>query len=135
MIGDAGTLLFDADGDGDLDLYIARGGGQFPIDDERYQDVLYSNDGKGNFSETKSALPNMTSNSSVVKAADYDQDGGLDLFVGSRVLPYSYPLADRSYVLRNDSGKGRPLYRCNRHYFDPSIDARTYKRCPLDRFQ
>ena len=107
---DAGTLLFDADGDGDLDLYIARGGGQFPIDDERYQDVLYSNDGKGNFSETKSALPNMTSNSSVVKAADYDQDGDLDLFVGSRVLPYSYPMADRSYVLRNDSGKGRPLF-------------------------
>ncbi|QCW99631.1 hypothetical protein FGM00_05775 [Aggregatimonas sangjinii] len=107
---DTATLLFDADGDEDLDLYIARGGGQFPIADGRYQDVLYKNDGKGNFSETENALPVMKSNSSVIKAADYDRDGDLDLFVGSRVLPFSYPLADRSYILRNDSEKGSPLF-------------------------
>ncbi len=102
---DAGTLLFDADNDGDLDLYIARGGGQFPIGHDLYQDVLYLNDGKGNFKEAFEALPILTANSSAVKAADFDQDGDLDLFVGSRVLPFSYPMPDRSYILRNDSTK------------------------------
>jgi len=107
---DAGTLLFDADNDGDLDLYIARGGGQFPIGNELYQDVFYINDGAGNFEENSSALPIMTANSSSVKAADFDQDGDLDLFVGSRVLPFSYPMPDRSYILRNDSKNGEPLF-------------------------
>jgi hypothetical protein len=100
---DAGTLLFDADNDGDLDLYIARGCAQYPAGHEFYRDVLMINDGKGNFTESREGLPSMMSNSSAVKAADFDQDGDLDLFVGSRVLPFSYPKSDRSYLLRNES--------------------------------
>ncbi|WP_273566538.1 VCBS repeat-containing protein [Maribacter halichondriae] len=100
---DSGTLLFDADNDDDLDLYIARGCGQYPANHEYYRDILMINDGKGNFSENTTALPNLTANSSAVKAADYDHDGDLDLFVGSRVLPFSYPSADRSFILRNES--------------------------------
>jgi hypothetical protein len=107
---DAGTLLFDADNDGDLDLYIARGCGQYPAGHEFYEDVLLINDGKGNFTENEGSLPTITANSSAVKAADYDQDGDLDLFVGSRVLPFSYPMADRSYILRNESTKGDPKF-------------------------
>ena len=103
---DAGTLLFDADGDEDLDLYIARGSAQYRIGDELYQDVLLLNDGNGNFTMAENALPVLTANGSAVKAADYDRDGDLDLFVGSRVLPRSYPKADRSYLLRNDSQNG-----------------------------
>ncbi len=103
---DAGTLLFDADNDGDLDLYIARGCGQYPVGAELYKDVLYENDGKGNFLPTVNALPIITANSSAVKAADFDQDGDLDLFVGSRVLSFSYPLSDRSFILRNESANG-----------------------------
>ncbi len=99
----SGTLLFDADNDGDLDLYIARGCGQYPANHEYYRDILMVNDGKGNFSENTTALPNLTANSSAVKAADYDHDGDLDLFIGSRVLPFSYPSADRSFILRNES--------------------------------
>ncbi|MCJ7466741.1 MAG: VCBS repeat-containing protein [Maribacter sp.] len=100
---DAGTLLFDADNDGDLDLYIARGCAQYPAGHEFYKDVLMINNGKGNFTESTEGLPAMMSNSSAVKAADFDQDGDLDLFVGSRVLPFSYPKPDRSYLLRNES--------------------------------
>ncbi len=103
---DAGTLLFDADSDGDLDLYIARGCGQYPAGHEFYTDRLYENDSKGNFKEATGSLPDITANSSSVKAADIDQDGDLDLFIGSRVLPFAYPTPDRSYILRNDSKKG-----------------------------
>ncbi|NAS12318.1 VCBS repeat-containing protein [Poritiphilus flavus] len=104
---DAGTLLFDADSDGDLDLYIARGCAQYPAGHPYYRDILLINDGSGNFTDSSSALPGFKSNSSTVKAADFDQDGDLDLFVGSRVLPFSYPQADRSYILRNESSAGQ----------------------------
>ena len=107
---DAGTLLFDADNDGDLDLYIARGCGQYSIDHEYYKDVLMINDGNGKFIESTNALPNSKSNSSTVKAADFDRDGDLDLFVGSRVLPFSYPRADRSYILKNESTPNNPKF-------------------------
>ncbi len=101
---DAGTLLFDADNDGDLDLYIVRGSAQYNPGSKLYQDMLLLNDGKGNFTESDSgAIPNIVANGSCVKAADYDRDGDLDLFVGSRVLPMAYPKSDRSYILRNES--------------------------------
>ena len=103
---DAGTLLFDADGDKDLDLYIARGCAQYPPGDILYKDILLLNDGNGRFSESLEGIPDMRSNSSSVKAADYDRDGDLDLFIGSRVLPMAYPKADRSYILRNESTQG-----------------------------
>ena len=103
---DTASLLFDADGDGDLDLYLARGSGQYEPGDPRYRDVLWLNDGRGNFTEAKDALPEAFANSSVVKAADFDRDGDLDLFVGSRVKPFAYPTADRSFLLRNDTENG-----------------------------
>lgn len=107
---DAGTLLFDADNDGDLDLYIARGCAQYPSGNVLYLDVLMINDGNGNFTHSKNGLPDLRTNSSTVKAADFDRDGDLDLFVGSRVMPFSYPMPDRSYILRNDSSKGSPKF-------------------------
>ncbi len=107
---DAGTLLFDADNDRDLDLYIARGSAQYPVGDALYKDVLFINDGKGNFTESLNAIPDIRANGSSVKAADFDRDGDLDLFIGSRVLPMSYPQADRSYILRNDSTKDNPQF-------------------------
>ncbi|PKA96825.1 VCBS repeat protein [Flavobacteriaceae bacterium MAR_2009_75] len=107
---DAGTLLFDADGDGDLDLYIARGCAQYPENHEFYTDILMINDGEGNFKYVVDGLPDLRSNSSAVKAADFDRDGDLDLFIGSRVLPFSYPKADRSYILRNESTANEPKF-------------------------
>ncbi|TLP80552.1 VCBS repeat-containing protein [Maribacter sp. ACAM166] len=100
---DSSSLLFDADGDGDLDLYLARGSAQYPSGDNLYKDKLLINDGKGNFSDFSDAIPDLNTNSTCVKAADFDKDGDLDLFVGSRVLPFSYPSSDRSYIFENQS--------------------------------
>jgi hypothetical protein len=99
---DVASTFFDADGDGDMDLYVVSGGNAFPLNDPKYLDRLYLNDGQGNF--TKATLPIPPSSGGAVVAWDYDQDGDQDLLIGGRVKPGFFPEAPISYVLENQGG-------------------------------
>lgn len=103
---DVATLFFDCDGDGDLDLMVGSGGNNHPAGEREMLCRLYKNDGKGNFEiDTHAFTDDKGMNTAVIAANDFDKDGDLDLFVGSRSTPMQYGFNPISYLLVND-GKG-----------------------------
>lgn len=109
---DMGAVLFDADGDGDNDLYVVSGGYEFATNSEHLKDRLYINDGLGNFKKLKDEnLPDLRTSGSKVYAADFDKDGDQDLLVLGRQVPGHYPKPVDSYILENIGNAEQPKFQ------------------------
>lgn len=103
---DMGVLVFDADGDGDRDIFTASGGFESAPNTPSYNDKLYLNDGNANFLLDTGALPRNFTSKSCLRACDFDKDGDLDVFLAGRVQPWNYPKPASSFIYRNDSRAG-----------------------------
>ncbi len=117
----ADALFFDADGDGDMDLYLVSGGAEYPFGSKNYQGRIFENDGKGNFKEVLNALPDLSISSSCARAADIDHDGRQDIFIGGRVKPGMFPVTPESYILRNVSTKGKIRFEFDKSQKDTTL--------------
>jgi enediyne biosynthesis protein E4 len=102
---DVQALFFDAESDGDLDLYIASGSIEFNLMNAQYQDRLYLNNGKGTFELSENRIPARLESTSFVETLDFNNDGALDLIVGTRSIPFAYGVPGDVRLLKND-GKG-----------------------------
>ena len=98
---DMDAVFFDADNDGDEDLYVVSGGYNYNQGDKELQDRLYINN-NGKFIKSVQSIPAEALSGSCVRVADIDNDGDLDIFVGSRVVPARYPESPGSLLLIND---------------------------------
>lgn len=107
---DADAIFFDADSDGDVDLFVLSGGGEFVSSAPMYKHRLYINNGRGIYTKATEGLPDISSSGGVVTVGDFDRDGDVDLFIGGRLVPGSYGYIPRSYLLRNDSEPERVMF-------------------------
>ncbi len=101
---DMEAAFVDVDGDGDQDLYVVSGGNAFSADAANYTDRLYLNDGRGNLSKATTNFSEFGTSGKSVTPIDYDKDGDMDLLVGNRITPQSYPKAAPSFIFENNNG-------------------------------
>lgn len=104
LFEDTAAAFFDADGDSDLDLLVASGGNEL-TSKQLFKPRLYINDGTGNFSKSATDLPSAFQNMSVVAPEDFDNDGDIDVFIGSRSVVGVYGI-DPEHLLLENQGDG-----------------------------
>jgi hypothetical protein len=102
---DTDAVFFDANQDGNLDLFVASGGNESPLSSPDLTDRLYLNDGKGNFTKSQAGFETSAESSAVVLPLDLNEDGAMDLIVGARLVPFVYGAPASSTIWIND-GKG-----------------------------
>lgn len=103
---DVGAVFFDADLDGDQDLYVISGGSEKKPKGLFYKDRFYENKGNGKFVKNIKAIPNITSSGLRVSLSDFDNDGDINLFIGGRIKPGFYGHPVKNYLLENNSKHG-----------------------------
>jgi enediyne biosynthesis protein E4 len=99
---DGAVLFFDADNDGDLDLFVGPGGNNNTALSRQMQNRLFKNDGKANFTLDATAFPASGMNIAVAVANDINHDGFMDIFVGGRSVSREYGIHPASYLYIND---------------------------------
>ncbi|WP_232224047.1 VCBS repeat-containing protein [Gillisia sp. CAL575] len=100
---DTDIEIADFNNDGKQDVLIISGGGESVGKDKWLLDRLYLNELAG--FKKDSLFPKIYANSSVIKSADYDRDGDLDIFIGSNAVNYKYGEIPKAYLLTNENGK------------------------------
>ncbi|WP_420574604.1 VCBS repeat-containing protein [Kordia sp.] len=118
---DAGALFFDADQDGDQDLYVTSGGYEFSQNSDFLKDRLYINNGNGEFQKNEMAIPENKISGSRVYQLDYNKDGKKDLLVLGRQTPKKYPFPTSSYLLENITMNNEIAFEDNTKNFAPFL--------------
>ena len=113
---DTSAAFFDADGDGDEDLMVGSGGNELG-EDQNYRPRLYLNDGKGKFTVSKSNIPSVNQNVAVIAPYDFDSDGDIDVFIGSRSVAVNYGL-DPQHLFLENKGNGEFVNSTERIAYD-----------------
>lgn len=104
---DTDCTFFDATGNGSDDLYVVSGGNSFSSTSSALADRFYLNDGDGNFTKSSQILPTTRryDAGSVAAPHDFNGDGNMDLFVGTRLQPFAIGMPVNGYLLQGD-GEG-----------------------------
>ncbi len=113
---DTASAFFDADGDGDMDLMVGSGGNQVG-EENTYRTRLYINNGQGTFTKSTKIIPSTFDNVSVICPSDFDEDGDMDVFIGSRSVIGTYGI-DPQHLFLENNGDGTFTDNTERLAFD-----------------
>jgi len=127
FLEDTASAMFDADNDGDLDLMVGTGGNEIE-DEKKYKTRLYLNNGKGKFVKSESNIQSTFHNVSVIAPHDFDNDGDVDVFIGSRSVPAVYGINAKHQLLENNgNGEFKDITK-NKAYTFKSLGMVTHAK-------